>query len=157
VIREKSIGEAHMASKAQPSKAQRVQVVEADILDTMTETMELVAQRAYEIYLSRGGAHGSAQDDWFQAEGEILPKLEIDFDDTDSAVQFTAQVPGFDASDLEVVIGHRRAVICGIHYDSNRSKRRKVMRIIELPFNVDPGAASATLQNGILRVVLPRS
>jgi HSP20 family molecular chaperone IbpA len=152
-----SIAEAHMASKAQPSKAQRVQVVEADILDTMTETMELVAQRAYEIYLSRGGAHGFAQDDWFQAEGEVLPKLEIDFDDTDSAVQFAAQVRGFEASDLEVVIGHRRAVICGIHSDSEKQKRRKVMRIIELPFDVDPASASATLQNGTLSVVLPRS
>jgi HSP20 family molecular chaperone IbpA len=146
-----------MAAKPQSSKAQRVQVVEADILDTMTETMELVAQRAYEIYLSRGGAQRSAQDDWFQAEGEVLPKLEIDFHDTDSAVQFTAQVLGFDASDLEVVVGHRRAVICGIHFDSNQTKRRKIMRIIELPFDVDPGAASATLQNGTLKVVLPRS
>jgi len=32
-----------------------------------------------------------------------------------------------------------------------------VMRIVELPFDVDPAAASATLQSGTLQVVLPRA
>jgi HSP20 family molecular chaperone IbpA len=137
-------------------------VVEADTLDKMTETMELVAQRAYEIYESRGGGHGFDQDDWFTAEGEVLPKLAIEYHVTDSAVQFTAQVPGFDAKDLEVVVAHRRAVICGIHPGPNQAahshrKDKKVMRILELPFNVHPRSTSATLQAGKLQVVLPRS
>jgi HSP20 family molecular chaperone IbpA len=63
---------------------------------------------------------------------------------------------------LEVALGHRRAVICGIHSDSNQtadSRRQdtRVMRIVELPFDVDPGLARATLQSGKLQVVLPRS
>ena len=33
---------------------------------------EQIRQRAYEIYLQRGGQDGSALDDWFQAEQEIL-------------------------------------------------------------------------------------
>jgi len=151
-----------MTAKSQPEKAQSVQVVEADILDTMTETSALVAQRAYEIYESRGGAHGSDQDDWFQSEQEVLPRLLVEYRVTGSAVRFTAQVPGLNAKDLEVVIGHQRAVICGVHSDSNqaadsRRKNRKVMRIVELPFDVDPVSAKATLQSGTLEVVLPRS
>lgn len=31
-----------------------------------------ISQRAYEIYLSRGGEPGSAMDDWLQAESEVL-------------------------------------------------------------------------------------
>jgi Protein of unknown function (DUF2934) len=31
-----------------------------------------VAQRAYELYLSRGGADGRDQDDWFIAEQEMI-------------------------------------------------------------------------------------
>ena len=31
-----------------------------------------VAQRAYELYLSRGGADGRDQDDWFVAEQEVV-------------------------------------------------------------------------------------
>lgn len=30
-----------------------------------------IRQRAYEIYVGRGGAHGSAQLDWLQAECEL--------------------------------------------------------------------------------------
>jgi len=122
----------------------------------------LIAQRAYEIYQSRGGGHGSDQEDWFSAEGQIVPKIEVDYDVTASAVRFAARVPGFDARDLEVAIGHRRAVVCGVHSDSNRptdghQQKKKVMRIVELPFDVDPALARATFQNGMLRVVLPRS
>jgi hypothetical protein len=29
---------------------------------------EKIAQRAYEIFVARGGQHGSATDDWFEAE-----------------------------------------------------------------------------------------
>lgn len=146
----------------QSGKAQSVRVVEADILDRMNETKSLIAQRAYEIYQSRGGGHGSDQDDWFTAEGELLPKIEIAYDVTDSAVQLTAQVPDLDAKDLEVAIGHRRAVVCGVHagssYGSDGSRNdKKIMRIVELPFDVDPGSATATFQAGTLRVVLPRS
>ncbi|HWC95891.1 MAG TPA: DUF2934 domain-containing protein [Candidatus Sulfopaludibacter sp.] len=32
---------------------------------------ERVRQRAYEIYMQRGGQDGSDMDDWFQAEDEI--------------------------------------------------------------------------------------
>jgi HSP20 family molecular chaperone IbpA len=81
---------------------------------------------------------------------------------SESALQLTAQVPGFDAKDLEVAIGRRRAVICGVHPNSDKRadasrKDRKVMRIVELPFDIDPVLASATLEGGTLRVVLPRS
>jgi HSP20 family protein len=145
-----------------PPKSQSVLVVEADILDTMTETMELIAQRAYEIYQSRGATHGSDQDDWFRAEGEVLPDIGMHFHVTGNEVRLTAQVPGFDAKDLEVEVGHRRAVLVGIHYGSNQSiaihrKQKRVMRIVELPFDVDPASAHATLQNGTLQVVLPRA
>jgi HSP20 family molecular chaperone IbpA len=151
-----------MTHKSQSEREQFVAVVEADVFDRMNETRSLIAQRAYEIYESRGSSHGSDQDDWFMAEGELLPQFEIDFDVTDSAVRLTTQVPGFDAKDLEVEVGHRRAVVCGIHPDSHPAetsprKDKKVMRVIELPFDVDPVCARATLQRGTLQVVLPRS
>jgi len=31
-----------------------------------------IAQRAYELYLSRGGEHGNDLNDWLQAEKEVL-------------------------------------------------------------------------------------
>jgi HSP20 family molecular chaperone IbpA len=151
-----------MTGKSQSGKAQSVLVVEADIFDRMNETDASIAQRAYEIYESRGGGHGFDQDDWFRAEQEVLHPLAIERSLTDSVLRLTAQVPGFAAKDLEVAIGHRRAVICGVHSGSNQPaatgrKDTKVMRIVELPFDVDPVLARATLQSGKLQVVLPRS
>ncbi len=32
---------------------------------------EEIARRAYELYLARGGAEGSEQEDWLQAEREL--------------------------------------------------------------------------------------
>jgi HSP20 family molecular chaperone IbpA len=154
--------EKNMTGNSHHGNAQSVQVVEADILDRMNETNALIAQRAYEIFESRGRTHGSDRDDWFGAEDEVLHPLAIERIATDSALRLTARVPGFDAKDLEVAIGHGRAVICGVHSaldkpEDNRRKQSKVMRIVELPFEVDPVLATATLDKGTLLVVLPRS
>jgi hypothetical protein len=32
---------------------------------------ERIAQRAYELYLARGGSHGQDMEDWFTAEREL--------------------------------------------------------------------------------------
>jgi HSP20 family molecular chaperone IbpA len=151
-----------MAGTSLPEKAQTVLVVEADMLDTMNETNALIAQRAYEMFESRGSLHGSDREDWFGAEHEVLHPLAIERELTDTSLRLTAQVPGFDAKDLEVAVGQRRAVICGVHSDSNRQgdagrKDRKVMRIVELPFDVDPVLSRATLNRGTLEIVLPCS
>lgn len=40
-------------------------------MDTTT-LQESVRQKAYELYLQRGGVQGNDQDDWFKAEQDIL-------------------------------------------------------------------------------------
>jgi HSP20 family molecular chaperone IbpA len=150
-----------MTDQSKNMPAQSVPVVEADVFDRMNETKELIAQRAYEIYQSRGAKHGFDQDDWLDAEGELLPKLDVDYDVSDSSIRLTIQVPGFSAADLEVEVGHRQVVVCGIHVKSgqagdNDRRTRKVMRIIDLPVDVDPPLAAAALQGAKLQIVLPR-
>jgi hypothetical protein len=41
------------------------------------DTTELLVERAYEIYLARGGTDGLAENDWLQAESEILDKADL--------------------------------------------------------------------------------
>src|ERR1700752_4344966 len=62
----------HMTAELQLGRAQSVSIVEADILDEMNETDGLIAERAYEIYQSRGDEHGSDQNDLFEVEQGIL-------------------------------------------------------------------------------------
>lgn len=37
-------------------------------------TLEEIRQRAFEIYIARGGTHGCDLDDWLQAERELQEK-----------------------------------------------------------------------------------
>jgi hypothetical protein len=50
-------------------------------MDTTT-LHENVRQKAYELYLQRGGIQGNDQEDWFRAEQEVLnhskSKIKID-------------------------------------------------------------------------------
>ncbi|HUS19278.1 MAG TPA: DUF2934 domain-containing protein [Terriglobales bacterium] len=42
----------------------------------MTEMIEsLVRERAYQLYLERGGGDGCAENDWYRAEAEVLQRL----------------------------------------------------------------------------------
>jgi hypothetical protein len=45
------------------------------LTDAEKERRERIAQRAYEIYLSREGSFGDEQTDWFLAEAEIRAAL----------------------------------------------------------------------------------
>lgn len=38
------------------------------------DLQERIRERAYDLFLARGGEHGYAQEDWLRAEAEILGK-----------------------------------------------------------------------------------
>ena len=42
--------------------------------DAVSLLQKKIALRAYELYLERGGVDGYAEEDWLQAERELLPK-----------------------------------------------------------------------------------
>lgn len=44
---------------------------------TSAPARERIAQRAYELYLSRGAADGGAMDDWLAAERELTEQKEL--------------------------------------------------------------------------------
>ena len=43
---------------------------------------ERVAQRAYELYLARGGADGMAMEDWLAAERELTRSVDARFNES---------------------------------------------------------------------------
>jgi len=45
---------------------------QADSMPMSAPTAEEIAQRAFEIFLARGGEPGHDLDDWLQAESELL-------------------------------------------------------------------------------------
>jgi hypothetical protein len=46
-------------------------------LDKASPSLELISQRAYELYQSRGGQHGRDFEDWLQAEQDVLSSIAL--------------------------------------------------------------------------------
>jgi hypothetical protein len=66
--------EASMAKEgSKKSNTKMVRYIFSPDRNTPTQgpSREEIAQRAYELYLARGGADGSEQEDWLQAEREL--------------------------------------------------------------------------------------
>jgi hypothetical protein len=53
-----------------------VEVEEAGETPGSPPTQDQIADRAYHIYLERGGADGNPEDDWLQAERELSQAIE---------------------------------------------------------------------------------
>jgi hypothetical protein len=56
-------------SEIAPAESQQIR-------DSRTPTDEQIAQRAHDRYLARGGAAGSAAEDWHAAERELRAELD---------------------------------------------------------------------------------
>ena len=57
-------------------KDRKIKVNGAVARNDILSIQKRIALRAYELYLQRGGVGGHAEDDWLQAEREILADYE---------------------------------------------------------------------------------
>lgn len=63
---------ARTAKKSQPvSSPTSITAFESSV-GSRPDLEERIRQRAYDLFLERGGEHGYAQEDWLRAEAEIL-------------------------------------------------------------------------------------
>jgi len=63
------------APPQQPPTEQTAQKPHAPPVSPGDDLQVLIATRAYELYSERGYEHGSALDDWLEAEREILSQI----------------------------------------------------------------------------------
>ncbi len=68
---DRNAAETPVAVAAEVGRAQRVATGVAGPLETAGLNPEEVRRRAYELYMSRGGANGSDVDDWLEAERQL--------------------------------------------------------------------------------------
>lgn len=136
------------------------------ILDEMQETFDSIARRAYELFESNGRQFGRDLDDWFRAEKELLHPVTIEVREADGVVRVKAEVPGFDAKDLEISVEPTRLTISGKRQWTGQEKKENIVysecrsnqlfRALHLPAEVDAEKAKATLRQGILELNLPK-
>ncbi len=146
-----------------------LRVVEPQTLfDRINRLHDRIARRAFEIFEGDGGFFGRELDHWFKAERELLHPVHLNIRETDDELRVEAEVPGFEAKDLEVSIEPRRLTISGkkettkergekgkVVYEEQRSS--ELLRMVDLPAEVDAARATATLKNGVLELALPKS
>lgn len=92
--------------------------------------------------------------------------LRIDLEDTGDELVLTADLPGFDAEDIDVRVNDRTLDVSAERDDATeaetgefvRRERRhsSVSRSVSLPAPVDAGGIDATHNNGVLTVRMPK-
>ncbi|HEY6902795.1 MAG TPA: Hsp20 family protein [Candidatus Acidoferrales bacterium] len=157
-------------------KATAVQVAKApttakpvtfeNAFDRANAIFEAISQRAYEIFEGSGYVPGHDLDHWFQAEKELLHPVHVELKESEDALSIKAEVPGFNEKELAINVEPRRLVISGRRETKKEEKEGKtvysetcadqVMRVIELPADVQAEKATATMKDGIVELSLPK-
>ena len=139
----------------------------ADFFYRISQLYDSVARRAFEIFEHNGKAFGHELEHWFQAESELLHPIHIEVAEQDGGVTISAEVPGFTAKELDISIEPRRLTISGKRETSEERKNKKtiytdrcssqILRVIDLPVEIDTEKATATLKNGVLELKAPKA
>jgi len=126
--------------------------------DDPFSAMQKEVNRIFES-LGRGGALTR-----FADAGDIVPR--IDVAETDGALEVTAELPGIDEKDVEVVLRDDLLTIKG-EKKSEREEKRKDYHLVErsfgsfarsirLPFEADSEAVKASFAKGVLKISIAK-
>lgn len=145
----------------------KVDVGETESLfDRAKEIYNAVAQRAYELFEGRNREDGYDLEDWLRAEREFFLPVPMEATEYDDHFTMRAEVPGFNEKEIQVSLEPRRLIISGkieqkdeqksgeTTYTSRRSN--EIFHALDLPTEVNPAEAKATLKHGILDIRLPK-
>ena len=138
-----------------------------NVFDRIQQTYDSIARRAFEIFDSNGRWRGRELSDWLQAESELLHPVHLEMAESDDNLTVRAEVPGFSTKELDINVEPRRLTIVGKHEGQEQSKKgktiysercaREILRVVDLPAQVDSSKVSATLKDGILNIELPKA
>lgn len=151
----------------QPARDTSVQIGgPADLVERINNLYDRIAKRAYEIFDGDGRHDGRDLAHWLQSEAEFLHPLHIEVSESPEALTVRAEVPGFKAEELKINVEPRRVTISGERETKEESKTKKtiysetcanqILRVVDLPAEVDVEKAKATLKDGMLELDVPK-
>ena len=144
------------SKRASPGARPRIVTCE-QVRSRLEEIQGAVARRAYDIFERRGRANGHHEDDWRQAEAELLFPLAVVVADAGACLTVEAAVPGFDPCDIEVCVESRRVTIAGLRRGDESAGgecRTRLFRAVELPEDVATCDLIATIEDGVVAMTL---
>src|ERR1700722_7170577 len=102
-----------VASQMKKIDGDRLIVPPSEIYEHAQSLLDPIARRAYELFESRGGAHGYDLEDWCRAEAELLQPVNVELSDSGDALLVIADVAGYRPEDLRVSVEPQSLRICG--------------------------------------------
>ncbi|NOT59200.1 MAG: Hsp20 family protein [Acidobacteria bacterium] len=163
----------HAQPALEKKSATKPLFVEAEkIFDQMKEFSQSIAQRAYELFDTRGRELGHELEDWFRAEFELMRWVPIALKEADGKLVVRAEVPGFNASDIKISVEPNQLTISGQkvvkpeerkeEQDEKRFfsefRANQFCRTLTLPATVDTTAKTeAALKDGVLELTLTKA
>jgi HSP20 family protein len=157
------------ATAMQPAKAPVAvkQSATGDVFDRIPQIYDSIARRAFEIFENNGRWLGHDLEDWFCAESELLHPVHLEMAESDDNLTVRAEVPGFSTKELKINVEPRKLTILGKHEAQEESKKgktiysercaREILRVVDLPAEVDSLKVSAILKDGVLNIELPKA
>jgi HSP20 family protein len=138
------------------------------IFDRMRESHEMISRRAFELFEEEGRLFGRDLDNWFKAESELLHPVSISIEEAEEGLKVEAEVPGFKAEELDVRVEPHRLTITGKRQAEKEEKKKgktvyserraeRVLRVVDLPVEVNTENVTATLKDGVLEFTLPKA
>lgn len=137
-----------------------------ELLERFERMQQDVGDRAFEFFRARGGEEGFGLSDWLKAETELLGPITVDMTMNETEVKVKAELPEFEAKDIEIFVEPKRLTIRGHREKLEEMKEdervmterstSEVFRRLPLPTRVDPKSAVAKLDKGILTLTITR-
>jgi len=138
-----------------------------DVFDQIQNAYDSIARRAFEIFDDNGSWPGNDLQNWLQAESEVLQPVRLEVAESNDSLLVRAEVPGFSAKELEINVEPRTLTITGKHESQEENKKGKtiysersaneIVRVVDLPADVDSSKVTATLKDGVLNVEMPKA
>lgn len=137
-----------------------------NLLETIDRTFDNIARRAFEIFERNGRNFGRDAEDWFKAESELLHPVHVTVTESGDTLEVKAEAPGFREKELEISVEPRRLTIAGKRESTKEEKKGKVisstscsdqiLRVVELPTEIEANKVTATLKNGVFNLHMPK-
>jgi len=134
----------------------------SSILDQMKEMQDRIMRRAYEIFEQNGSMFGRDEENWAQAERELVWKPAFELTERDGQFQLEVAVSGVDAKDIDIEVTPQDIVLTSNTQHQHTQQKGivhhcefqpgKMFRAIHLPKKIDTDKVKAEIKNGLLRL-----
>jgi hypothetical protein len=134
--------------------------------DCSTRITDIVTRRAFQISEARGFTPGHELEVWKRAESEIVSPLFGGWTAATGGIVVTATASLYKEGAIEICVEPRRLAVFGtqrastgqkmLAEDRYNTQEKEIVRILDLPVEVDPSGATARFDHCMLEISLPK-